>query len=423
MTNMTNSVQKINLFQIPALASLNETSKNGKNTKPPVFVSVIDASGSMHRFWPGLAKGLNEFLPKENCITITFDNETHFCDSNVLSERIYDHGGGMTNIPKAFLRMEKELDERFPDKDIPATVLFVSDGQDNYLHTLEKRLKDLKGNCGRRITFLCLGIEKNFPTFLSMWLREHYHNTESSIPALYLIEHWSDQAVLNKLEAMKGFFAAREKVAVSSVNGEELCALPWEAINGKSLKSDKKSTEDEFAPASPSSTVDSSEEDANSTKPKISMGLITGSLAKNSNCKSIEVFEGSWIATTASEILINNRNKITTTTNSNANKYFDAMLEVFRGYAQELNMLSLQNSKHLKNHADKTLKFMKRVILSYTEYFAPKDPDTGKAFDVTVEIEDRHSKKVHEFVLSTKSILDRAMKSNKFVELKKRVQI
>ncbi len=43
--------------------------------------------------------------------------------------------------------------------------------------------RHLRGNAGANVTFLCLGIEKNFPTFISMQLRELYHNTQVPLPA------------------------------------------------------------------------------------------------------------------------------------------------------------------------------------------------------------------------------------------------
>ena len=61
-------------------------------------------------------------------------------------------------------------------------------------------MKVLKGNQGRKVTFLCLGIESGFPAFLSMYLREIYHNTLGVIPAVFLIEFASEKAFFNKFE-------------------------------------------------------------------------------------------------------------------------------------------------------------------------------------------------------------------------------
>ena len=65
----------------------------------------------------------------------------------------------------------------------------------------------LKGNLlNHRINFICLGVEKGFPTNLSMNLRELYHRGDPQIPAIYLIEYSSEQAFFNKFETMKQYF-------------------------------------------------------------------------------------------------------------------------------------------------------------------------------------------------------------------------
>lgn len=87
-----------------------------------------------------------------------------------MSTRIHDHGGGMTAIPEAFKMFETVLDSIPVNESV--TAIFISDGQDNNLNTLEERMKKLKGNHeNRKINFICLGIESGFPTFLSMRLR------------------------------------------------------------------------------------------------------------------------------------------------------------------------------------------------------------------------------------------------------------
>lgn len=37
-------------------------------------------------------------------------------------------------------------------------------------------MQKLKGNTGHIINFICLGVGAGFPTFISMRLREKYHN-------------------------------------------------------------------------------------------------------------------------------------------------------------------------------------------------------------------------------------------------------
>lgn len=52
-------------------------------------------------------------------------------------------------------------------------------------------MKNLKGGQGRDITFLCLGIQKGFPTTIAMHLRQLYHTGDEMIAAIYLIEYAS----------------------------------------------------------------------------------------------------------------------------------------------------------------------------------------------------------------------------------------
>jgi hypothetical protein len=74
----------------------------------------------------------------------------------------------MTNIYDAFVKLEEKLFTISEDASI--TVVFISDGQDtvNKDEALRTKMKLLKGGQGRDITFLCLGIEKGFPTNISM---------------------------------------------------------------------------------------------------------------------------------------------------------------------------------------------------------------------------------------------------------------
>ncbi len=77
--------------------------------------------------------------------------------------------------------------------------MFISDGQDT-VHggNLATKMKSLVGGKGRKINFICLGIQSGFPTSVSMALRELYHSGDSAIPALYLIEYASEKAFFNK---------------------------------------------------------------------------------------------------------------------------------------------------------------------------------------------------------------------------------
>lgn len=70
--------------------------------------------------------------------TITFDTRPRVCETNILSKSITEHGGGMTAIPDAFSVFEKHLNEL--PKETNITTIFISDGQDNNLNTLDERM-------------------------------------------------------------------------------------------------------------------------------------------------------------------------------------------------------------------------------------------------------------------------------------------
>ncbi len=96
----------------------------------------------------------------------------------------------MTNIFAAFNEMEKKLAHLKEDASI--SIVFISDGEDTVNgDRLKRKMKDLKGGKGRDITFLCLGIQKEFPTAVAMQLRSLYHSGDEAIPAVYLIEYAS----------------------------------------------------------------------------------------------------------------------------------------------------------------------------------------------------------------------------------------
>lgn len=115
-------------------------------------------------------------------------------------------------------------------KDINFTVIFISDGQDTASGaTLPDKLKKLKGGDGRKINFICLGIQSGFPTSVSMTLRELYHLGDSAIPALYLIEYASEKAFFNKFETMKSCFTSSLEMEVDPLVKE----FPWSASDRK----------------------------------------------------------------------------------------------------------------------------------------------------------------------------------------------
>ena len=78
------------------------------------------------------------------------------------------------------------------------TILFISDGNDNDMTTLQQRLDDeVKGKIdkSKKVNFLSVGVGKEFPTFLAMKLREMYHTGEKSVPPVFLIEETNSAEV------------------------------------------------------------------------------------------------------------------------------------------------------------------------------------------------------------------------------------
>ena len=56
----------------------------------------------MSSWWKWIAEFWNTAIPQINLYTITFDTKSRICKSNILSEKINEHGGGGTLIPEAF---------------------------------------------------------------------------------------------------------------------------------------------------------------------------------------------------------------------------------------------------------------------------------------------------------------------------------
>ena len=186
-----------NVFKIPP--------NKGKNQLLYV-VGIIDASGSMEDCWPWVVSFWNKSIPKDHCITITFDKLPHLANDNKLTDDILAHGGGSTKIPEAFQFFETQI-EKIP-KDATINVVFVSDGDDDNMKTVEERCGAmLKGAKDRRVNFICLGIQSGFPTFLAMKLRQIYHTGDKNIPAVFLIEFPSEKAFFNKFETMNQYFS------------------------------------------------------------------------------------------------------------------------------------------------------------------------------------------------------------------------
>jgi hypothetical protein len=193
----------MNIIQIPT--------KKG-NLKKVAIIGIIDSSGSMREYWPWVSQYWNKVEKGNICFTFTFDTKVREVKDNTLNGDLKLHGGGGTKVPEVFMAFEQKLNE-IP-KDHAVTVLFISDGQDNYQEKLEERLSRLNNNHHHYLNFICLGIKSEFPTFLAMRLRQLYHRGDPNVPAVYLVEYPSEKAFFNKFETMKQYFSARNTVNV-----------------------------------------------------------------------------------------------------------------------------------------------------------------------------------------------------------------
>lgn len=214
---MEPDITQLNICRLPTDIS---------DKEPNFVIGVIDASGSMSSYWKEMVKFWNESVAPLAKFVITFDNKPRVEKTSFLSEQLKDHGGGGTNILGAFEELERQMDEFI--KDINFTIVFISDGQDTANGgSLPDKLKKLKGGCGRKINFICLGIQSGFPTSISMTLRELYHLGDAAIPALYLIEYASEKAFFNKFETMKNCFTSSLELQVDPPVKE----FPWSAAD------------------------------------------------------------------------------------------------------------------------------------------------------------------------------------------------
>lgn len=261
------------------------------------IIGVIDCSGSMAPHWKILAEHWNTYIPKDKTITITFDTFAEIVESNILDFNINYHGGGGTSIATAFQLLEEKV--AFIPKDKNILVLFISDGQDNSSIVLERKLAKLKGRPNEQhLDFICLGIGKEFPTFVAMRLRKLYHAGDDSIPAIFLIEYVSAQAFTNKFESLKPFFECNKPRIVKP----KVCLFPW-----------RENTEN--------------------------------------------VYENSWVISDSKQLAIDGKEFIEPPLN-----YFDGIPEIFRAWAQTMHLDLLNEGESVVKRARKTLQIMKEIL-------------------------------------------------------------
>lgn len=73
------------------------------------MIGIIDASGSMNGCWSWLVEHWNSYIDKSKSMTIVFDTIATIVESNILDPILEIHGGGGTNISKAFKLLEEQL--------------------------------------------------------------------------------------------------------------------------------------------------------------------------------------------------------------------------------------------------------------------------------------------------------------------------
>ena len=222
--------------------------KEGSRSNPYTLVGIIDASGSMGKFWKQLVAQWNLLVDEilsnhgNQVYTITFDTKAR-CNSNdpTLKTLLNKHGGGGTTLDEPFLKFQEIWREKIPANH-EIKVVFISDGQDNDLPTLNDRLSKLhKITQTHTVTFMCLGIMADFPTFVSMKLRETYHSGDPTCPSVFLIEYMSEKALFNKFQSLRQYLRTRKLVKVQPSQ----ILIPWESCVDEMPEGTRFCSEDE----------------------------------------------------------------------------------------------------------------------------------------------------------------------------------
>jgi hypothetical protein len=214
--------------RIPEAADIGTQGEIKAKPRPAWLFGILDSSGSMSSHWAFVAQHYNELMDEvdqDKVFTICFDDKVHEEPKKKIENNINKYGSGSTNILLAFQEFENRL-AKIPLED-EIKVIFLSDGQDNCNGgKLQEKLKTLKGGAGRKITFMCLGVQSGFPTFISMYLREIYHTGDATCPSIFLVEFSSDKAFFNKFQSIRPFIKTKEEIKVDP----EQFLFPWEAV-------------------------------------------------------------------------------------------------------------------------------------------------------------------------------------------------
>jgi hypothetical protein len=220
---------KQNFFyhRIPEASEIGDAGSRGV-AKPAWLFGILDSSGSMSSHWKFVADHYNALMDEvdqSKVITLCFDTKVREEPNKKITDKIHNYGGGCTNILLAFQEFEKRIETIPADEEIK--VIFLSDGEDTVNSNLQEKLKTLKGGQNKKITFMCLGVQSGFPTFISMHLRELYHRGDASCPSIFLIEYSSDKAFFNKFQSIRPFIKTKEEIKVDP----EQFLFPWEAVS------------------------------------------------------------------------------------------------------------------------------------------------------------------------------------------------
>ncbi|EAR97525.1 VWA domain CoxE-like protein (macronuclear) [Tetrahymena thermophila SB210] len=202
-----------NIFRIPQVSTEKVSS---------ALIGVLDASGSMSSYWPFAARSWNQISqnhPNSYCITFS----TKAAERKLpLSENINQYDCSSTNIVGGFEVLNEMLQR--PSMGNNVTVVFISDGQDDNNSTLPNRITKLKITHQKKINFISIGVGSGFPTFVAMNLRDIYHNGESSLPPVFLIENTNEQSVWSStFESLLPYTFHSAKISISPA----VKVLPW----------------------------------------------------------------------------------------------------------------------------------------------------------------------------------------------------
>ena len=264
---------KFCFHKIPRAENLKKTETD--KTNPFWFIGIIDCSGSMAPAWAFAAKNYNmliDELPNSEIIEAEEIKEPENLDNGQNRDQGGDSGqkklsftspgfwnklvtkmykqiknslgyrktnpriitycfgsglhemkdttltwmpGGGTNLYLAFSKLDQILETIPVDDEVK--VVFLSDGADS-IHgdKLMEKLGTLKGAGERKkLTFMCIGVGKEFPTQVSLFLREKYHRGDGSIPSVFLVEYISDRAFFNKFQSIKKYCVTKQKIRLN----------------------------------------------------------------------------------------------------------------------------------------------------------------------------------------------------------------